>query len=231
LWANYVPGESGYAYVTDIATGLEHWGIRLTLGLNGISLPLFLLSGVVGLAAGLYALQSGAERLSQYLTLLLMMVGGLMGVFASIDVFFFYFFHEFALIPTFIMIGVWGGRDRHYAAMKITIYLTLGALISLAGLIALYVQSGAGSFNLLELRAALAEESIATAVQKYSFALLLFGFGILVSLWPFHTWAPLGYGAAPTSAAMLHAGVLKKFGLYGLVQIAAPLLPEGAANW
>src|SRR5690606_5992373 len=157
LWANYVPGESGYAYVTDIATGLEHWGIRLTLGLNGISLPLFLLSGVVGLAAGLYALQSGAERLSQYLTLLLMMVGGLMGVFASIDVFFFYFFHEFALIPTFIMIGVWGGRDRHYAAMKMTIYLTAGAMLSLLGLIALYFKSGADNFTIIELHRAITE--------------------------------------------------------------------------
>lgn len=232
LWTQYVPEtESGYAFMTDLATGLEHWGIRLTLGLNGVSLPLFVLAGVTGLAAGLYAMQSEAERLSQYLMLLLIMVGGLMGVFASVDIFFFYFFHELALIPTFILIGIWGGRDRQYAAMKLTIYLTLGAMLSLAGLIALYVQSGAESFNLIELRAAIADQPLSFLAQKYTFAILLFGFGILVSLWPFHTWAPLGYGAAPSSAAMLHAGVLKKFGLYGLVQIGAPLLPEGAGNW
>lgn len=232
LWTQYaVDGEAGYAFTSSLATGLQHWGINLTLGLNGISLPLFVLAGVVGLAAGLYAMQSGAEKIEQYLMLLLIMVGGLMGVFASIDIFFFYFFHELALIPTFVMIGIWGGRDRQYAAMKLTIYLTLGALISLAGLIALYVQSGAESFSLIDLRAAIAGQSLPLVVQKYTFALLLFGFGILVSLWPFHSWAPLGYGAAPTSAAMLHAGVLKKFGLYGLVQIGAPLLPEGAANW
>jgi NADH-quinone oxidoreductase subunit M len=232
LWIHYaVEGDSGYAYMTSLATGLQHWGIHLTLGLNGISLPLFVLAGVVGLAAGLYAMQSGAERLQQYLMLLLVMLGGLMGVFASIDIFFFYFFHELALIPTFIMIGIWGGRDRQYAAMKMTIYLTLGALLSLAGLIALYVQSGAESFSLLDLREALAGQPLPVVVQNYTFALLMFGFGILVSLWPFHTWAPLGYGAAPTAAAMLHAGVLKKFGIYGLVQIGAPLLPEGAANW
>lgn len=237
LWVHFaVEGGEAYAYVTSLRTGLEHWGINLTLGLNGISLPLYVLAGVVGLAAGLYALYSNAERLTQYLMLLLVMQAGLMGVFASIDIFFFYFFHELALIPTFIMIGIWGGRDRQYAAMKMTIYLTLGALISLAGLIALYVQVGAQSFDLRELRsamAALAEqgETLSTVAQNYTFALLLFGFGILVSLWPFHTWAPLGYGAAPTSAAMLHAGVLKKFGLYGLVQIAAPLLPEGAGSW
>ena len=163
--------------------------------------------------------------------LLLTMQGGLLGVFASVDIFFFYFFHELALIPTFIMVGLWGGRDRNYAAMKMTIYLTAGALLSLLGLIAIYVKSGAQSFDLIELKAVLAHQSLAPTVQKYIFGLLLFGFGTLVSLWPLHTWAPLGYGAAPSSAAMLHAGVLKKFGLYGLIQIALPLLPVGAQTW
>lgn len=232
LWIGFSPDETtGYAYLSDTPLGLEFLGISLHLGLNGISLPLFVLAGVVGVAAGLYAIYSGAERLREYLSLLLIMQGGLMGVFASVDVFFFYFFHEVALIPTFIMIGIWGGRERHYAAMKMTIYLSLGALLSLLGLIAIYVQSGAESFDMLSLKAALAGQSLGTVAQTYTFALLLFGFGILVSLWPLHTWAALGYGAAPTSAAMLHAGVLKKFGLYGLIQIGAPLLPQGAENW
>ena len=120
-----------------------------------------MLAGLVGLAAGLYAIQSQAERLKIYLMLLLIMQGGLMGVFASVDVFFFYFFHELALIPTFIMVGVWGGRDRSYAAMKMTIYLTLGAMLSLVGLIALYVKSGANSFDLIALRAHLAAHPLA----------------------------------------------------------------------
>lgn len=221
----------GYAFVTQYGTGLSALGISLKLGLNGIALPLFVMAGIVGLAAGLYAIQSGAERLKLYLMLLLIMQSGLMGVFASIDVFFFYFFHELALIPTFIMVGIWGGRDRNYAAMKLTIYLTLGAMLSLAGLIGIYVQSGANSFDLIELRRALGAQPLALGLQKYLFGLLLFGFGILVSLWPFHTWAPLGYGAAPSSVAMLHAGVLKKFGLYGFIQIALPLLPQGAPSW
>lgn len=229
----YFPADAadGYAFVTQYGTGLSALGISLKLGLNGIALPLFVMAGIVGLAAGLYAIQSGAERLKLYLMLLLIMQGGLMGVFASIDVFFFYFFHELALIPTFIMVGIWGGRDRNYAAMKLTIYLTLGAMLSLAGLIAIYVQSGANSFDLIELRRALGEAPLALSLQKYLFGLLLFGFGILVSLWPFHTWAPLGYGAAPSSVAMMHAGVLKKFGLYGFIQIALPLLPKGAPSW
>ncbi len=224
----------GYAYLRSYDTGLDGLGIRLTLGLNGISLPLFALAGLVGLAAGLYALQSGAERLKLYLLLLLVMQAGLMGVFASVDVFFLYFFHELALIPTFLMVGVWGTRgptENSYAAMKLTIYLTLGAMLSLLGLIALYVRSGAHSFSLITLREVLTAQPLAATVQHNIFGLLLFGFGILVSLWPLHTWAPLGYGAAPSSAAMLHAGVLKKFGLYGLIQVALPLLPAGLGPW
>ncbi|MEO6873920.1 MAG: NADH-quinone oxidoreductase subunit M [Opitutaceae bacterium] len=233
VWWHYStqPMQDGYAFLTHYSTGLQGIGISLELGLNGISLPLFVLAGLVGLAAGLYAIQSSAERLKIYLMLLLVMQAGLMGVFSSVDVFFFYFFHELALIPTFIMIGIWGGRDRSYAAMKVTIYLTLGAMLSLVGLIALYVKSGANSFDLIALRQYIAARPLAETAQQNIFALLMFGFGILVSLWPFHTWAPLGYGAAPSSAAMLHAGVLKKFGLYGLIQIALPLLPLGVAHW
>ncbi len=232
LWSQFqVSAGATYQFTSDVETGLTGFGISLKLGLNGISLPMFLLAATVGLAAGIYALRSGAERLRIYLMLLLFMHGGLLGTFASIDIFFFYFFHELALIPTFIMVGLWGGRDRNYAAMKMTIYLTAGAMLSLLGLIAIYTQSGVQSFDLAALRTELAAHPLGTTAQKYIFGLLMFGFGTLVSLWPLHTWAPLGYGAAPSSAAMLHAGVLKKFGLYGLIQIALPLLPAGAQAW
>jgi len=232
LWSQFRAGaDTGYDFTSNCSTGLAQFGIGLKLGLNGISLPMFALAGIVGLAAGLYALQSNAERLKLYLMLLLIMQGGLLGTFASVDIFFFYFFHELALIPTFIMVGIWGGRDRNYAAMKMTIYLTLGAMLSLIGLIALYAWSGAHSFDLIELKSAIALRALDGGQQKIIFGLLMFGFGTLVSIWPLHTWAPLGYGAAPSSAAMLHAGVLKKFGLYGLIQIALPLLPIGAQHW
>lgn len=232
-WWHFAASEqtAGYAFLSTYDTGLTGLGISLRLGLNGISMPLFVMAAIVGFAAGLYAIQSQAERLKIYLMLLLIMQGGLLGVFTSVDVFFLYFFHELALIPTFIMVGIWGGRDRSYAAMKLTVYLTLGAMISLIGLIALYVKSGAHSFDLIELKRHLASNPLGATWQNNIFGLLMFGFGILVSLWPFHTWAPLGYGAAPSSAAMLHAGVLKKFGLYGLIQVAMPLLPGGLAHW
>lgn len=232
LYSQFEPSLIGqYNFELRLPTGLESIGIYLHLGLNGISMPLFLLAATVGLAAGLYAMYSNADRPHLYLALLLFMLGGLMGTFASVDIFFFYFFHEFALIPTFLMIGLWGGAGRRGAAIEMTIYLTLGAMLSLLGLIALYVQSGADSFSLLELRQYLVQQPLAETVQNNIFALLLFGFGILVSLFPFHSWAPKGYAVAPTGAAMLHAGVLKKFGLYGLLQIAAPLLPAGGEHW
>ncbi|MGH7994810.1 MAG: complex I subunit 4 family protein [Opitutaceae bacterium] len=233
VWWHFstAPKIHGYAFTSDYATGLAGLGISLKLGVNGVSMPLFVMAGIVGFAAGWYAIHSGAERLKIYLMLLLVMQAGLIGIFVTVDVFFFYFFHELALIPTFIMVGVWGGRDRFYAAMQMTIYLTAGAMLSLIGLIAIYAKSGAHSFDLIALHAALAGQPLSVLAQKHVFGLLLFGAGILVSLWPFHSWAPLGYGAAPSSAAMLHAGVLKKFGLYGLIQIALPLLPGGLAPW
>jgi NADH-quinone oxidoreductase subunit M len=164
--------------------------------------------------------------------LLLLMITGVLGAFASLDLFFLYIFHELALVPTFIMIGVWGrGAGRGYAAFQITIYLTIGALVALVGLIALYLQGGAQTFNLATLTEQLTASPLPVQRQNFIFPWLMFGLGILVSLWPFHTWAPVGYGTAPTATAMLHAGVLKKFGVYALLKVAIPLLPEGARTW
>ena len=223
---------NGYRFVLEWEdTGLRKLGIAFRLGLNGISMPLFALAGIVGFAAGWQALNSSMIQSRACMGLLALMQAGLMGVFASVDVFFFYFAHELALIPTFILIGLQGGRDGRGAAIEMTIYLTLGALLSLGGLIALYVSSGLSSFDLASLAEHLRQTPLDKGMQLWIFPMLLFGFGILVSLFPFHTWAPRGYQAAPTSVSMLHAGVLKKFGLYGFVQVAAPLLPVGMEGW
>ncbi|HNX04537.1 MAG TPA: NADH-quinone oxidoreductase subunit M [Opitutales bacterium] len=223
---------SGYAFYSDASfTGFTAAGISLKLGLNGISLPLFVMAAIVSFAAGIYAMAGNQERQQLYLALLLTMSGGVLGLFASIDIFFFYFFHELALIPTFIMIGIWGGASRRIAAIEMTIYLTVGAMLVLAGMVALYVGSGLSTFDFITLRDYLAANPLSAGMQKWVYGLLLIGFGILVSLFPFHTWAPRGYANAPASTAMLHAGVLKKFGLYGLIQMMAPLLPLGAGEW
>lgn len=205
--------------------------IAYHVGVDGINLGLVVMGTIVAFAAT--CLSKEIDRFEkEYYILLLVMVGGILGAFVSLDIFFLYFFHELALVPTFIMIGVWGrGTDRNYATFKITLYLSLGALIALAGLVGLYLQSGVKTFDLVALTAHFQAHPMSDSAQRMIFPLLMFGFGILVSLWPFHTWAPTGYAHAPTATAMLHAGVLKKFGLYGLIRIAIPMMPTGAAAW
>ncbi len=206
-------------------------GISYHVGVDGLNIGLILMGTIVAFAAACVSREI-TDREKEFYLLLLLMSGGILGAFASYDLFFFYFFHELALVPTFIMIGVWGRGDRrNYATFKITLYLSLGALISLIGLLALYLEAGGQTFNIVELTRRLAANPISAGAQSVIFPLLMFGFGILVSLWPFHTWAPLGYGAAPTATAMMHAGVIKKFGLYGLLRVAVPLLPAGAEGW
>lgn len=221
---------SGYRFVQQVPW-VESLGISYHVGVDGINVGLILMGAIVAFAAACVSWEINKHEKEYYL-LLLVMTGGILGAFSSLDLFFFYFFHELALVPTFIMIGVWGrGAERNFATFQITIYLTIGALISLAGLILLYLASGQNTFDLVKLTAHFQDNPLAAETQGFIFPFLLFGFGILVSLWPFHSWAPLGYGSAPTATAMLHAGVLKKFGLYGLIKIALPLLPQAAQNW
>jgi NADH-quinone oxidoreductase subunit M len=222
----------GFRFVGTLpGFGSKALGIACRLGVDGINVGLVLMGAVVAFAAACCSWEI-RDREKEFYILLLVMSGGILGAFASLDLFYFYFFHELALVPTFIMIGVWGrGGQKTYATFQITLYLSLGALIALVGLIALYLQAGATTFDIAALTAQIRQTPLPVAAQRFVFPLLLFGFGILVSLWPFHTWAPLGYGSAPTPTAMLHAGVLKKFGLYGLIRIALPLLPDAARDW
>lgn len=230
LFWKFLPGVPGYQFVQKIPW-VGSLGISYHVGVDGVNVGLILMGALVAFAATCLSTEI-KERQKEFYLLLLVMITGILGAFASLDLFFFFFFHELALIPTFIMIGVWGrGADKNYAAFNITLYLTAGAMLALAGLIGLQIQSGARTFDIAEMTAYVAQNPISLRSQQWIFPLLLFGFGILVSLWPFHTWAPLGYGAAPTPTAMLHAGVLKKFGLYGLIRLALPLLPEASHSW
>src|SRR5258706_14149288 len=223
-------GPSGYR-IEQQEPWIEAMGISYHVGVEGINVGLILMGAVVAFAAACVSWDI-KKREKEFYILLLVMAGCILGAFASLDLFFFYFFPELALVPTFIMIGVWGrGEQRNYATFQITLYLSIGALIALLGLIALYVESGAKTFDIPELTARIRQNPLSANAQRFIFPMLLFGFGILVSLWPFHTWAPLGYGSAPTATAMLHAGVLKKFGLYGLIRIALPVLPNEARTW
>src|SRR5712691_2975873 len=230
LFLQFKAGADGCQFQQQISW-VQSLGISYHVGVDGINVGLVLMAAIVAFAAACVSWEI-KEREKEFYILLLVMAGGILGAFASLDLFMFYFFHELALVPTFIMIGVWGRvEQKNYATFQITLYLSVGALIALLGLIALYLQSGANTFDIPELTAHLRQNPLSANAQHFIFPLLLFGFGILVSLWPFHTWAPLGYGSAPSPTAMLHAGVLKKFGLYGLIRIALPLLPDAAQSW
>jgi NADH-quinone oxidoreductase subunit M len=223
-------GASGFKFETQVPW-VEALGISYHVGVDGINLGLVLMGALVAFGAACVSWEI-KTREKEFYILLLVMAGGILGAFASLDLFFFYFFHELALVPTFIMIGVWGrGEQKNYATFQITLYLSIGAFIALVGLLALYLQSGAHTFDIPQLVRYVAEHPLSKGSQNFIFPLLLFGFGILVSLWPFHTWAPMGYASAPSPTAMLHAGVLKKFGLYALIRIALPLLPQAAQRW
>src|SRR2546430_13202595 len=216
----------------SISPIVPEWKLNYAVGADGLSLVMLLLTGIVTLAA-VWVTPKIEKRENLFYACLLFISAGAIGAFASTDLFFFYAFHELALIPTFLLIGIWGTGNRSAAAWRITIYLTLGSFVLLIGLILLYqiVPAPARTFDIRELQAAITANPIAAPAQRHIYLLLLIGFGVLISLFPFHSWAPEAYASAPAPAAMLHAGVLKKFGLYGLLRLAIPMLPGGAHYW
>jgi NADH-quinone oxidoreductase subunit M len=231
LLASFDPGQRDFQHVTSFTIAPE-WHLSFTTGIDGLSLVMILLATTVTLGA-IWFTGTVEKYENAFYACLLFISAGVIGAFASIDLFFFYAFHELALIPTFLLIGIWGSGNRVAAAWKITIYLAIGSFILLLGLILLYQSFPVSvrSFDIRALKAAADLGQITPDAQRHVYLLLLIGFGILISLFPFHTWAPEAYASAPAPAAMLHAGVLKKFGLYGLLRLAIPLLPEGAHYW
>src|SRR5437867_1125279 len=231
LFVSFDQGQRNFQHVTSFVLSPD-WRLSFTTGIDGLSLIMVLLATIVTVASVWFA--GTIERYENaFYACLLFISSGAIGAFASIDLFFFYAFHELALIPTFLLIGIWGSGNRVAAAWKITIYLAIGSFILLLGLILLYqsVPAASRSFDIRALQTAASAGQITADAQRHIYLLFLIGFGILVSLFPFHTWAPEAYASAPAPAAMLHAGVLKKFGLYGLLRLAVPLLPEGARHW
>ena len=224
--------KGGWQFQSSVPL-MPEWHMAFSLGVDGLGLLMLLLTALVTFAAVWVAPPpESIERAPRlYYASLLFIAAGATGAFASLDLFFFYAFHELALIPTFLLIGIWGTGDRATAAWKITIYLALGSFVLLVGLIGLYMSIAAPdrTFDIVQLQELAKAGGIPQTPWVY--LLLLLGFGILVSLFPFHTWAPQAYASAPTPAAMLHAGVLKKFGLFGLLRIALPLMPQAAQHW
>lgn len=220
---------AGYQFVDKI-DWVPTLGISYHVGADGINVVLLLMTAFLAWAGVLVSF-SIKEKLKEYLIFYLFLILGCFGVLSSLNIFFIYFFYETAVIPVYPLIGVWGSGNKEYATMKLTLYLTSGAVLALLALLALYFAAGLNTFDLPAMEKLVAANPLPLSFQRWAFPLVMVGFGVIVTLWPFHTWSPMGYAAAPTSVSMLHAGVLKKLGAYAILRIGIGLMPEGARLW
>ncbi|MEX2598087.1 MAG: NADH-quinone oxidoreductase subunit M [Dehalococcoidia bacterium] len=217
---------------------LSQLGIDFRLGVDGIAAPMVLLTGIVSFTGAIVA--CNMQRQSKaYFVLLYLLIAGVYGTFVSIDLFFLFFFYELAIVPMYLLIANWGSsstfkdfiRTKEYGAMKLVLMIVAASVLVWIAIIAIFIESGTGSFNLLGLQEASRDGAFSETFQRWVFPLVMIGFGLLAGLWPFHTWSPDGHVAAPTSVSMLHAGVLMKLGAFGIIRVGMMLLPEGMQDW
>lgn len=201
--------------------------IAYSVGVDGISVVMLLLSAII-VFTGTFASWQAMSNHKEYFLWFTLLSTGVFGFFISVDMFTMFMFYEVALIPMYLLIGVWGTGAKEYAAMKLTLMLMGGSALLIIGILAIYFFSGATTMNINEI-AAMA--NIPENVQNIFFPLLFIGFGVLGALFPFHTWSPDGHASAPTAVSMLHAGVLMKLGGYGCFRIAMYLMPSALDTW
>ena len=204
--------------------------IHYSIGVDGISVALLLLTSIVVLA-GVFISWKMKDLPKEFFISLLVLSTGVYGFFISIDLFTLFVFYEIAVIPMYLLIGIWGTGPKEYSAMKLTLMLMGASAVLLVGILGIYFNSnadgGALTFNILEI----SQVNIPFEAQKLFFPLTFIGFAVLGALFPFHTWSPDGHASAPTAVSMLHAGVLMKLGGYGVFRVAMFLLPQGAIDW
>ena len=257
LFVGYDFAAGGYQFVRVYQWLDAPLNIDLHLAMDGIAAPLVLLNGIVLFGAVLIS-QTIKHRSRDFFVLLLALGSGVFGVFVVQDLFFLFFFYELAVLPMYLLIGVWGSstyfdsdkqrlwgipirfdlgaydRPKEYGAMKLMLVLVAGSVLIWVGILALYVaagQVGEATFSMVELGKLASDGQFNPTFQNWVFPLFMIGFGVLAGLWPFHTWSPDGHVAAPTGVSMLHAGVLMKLGAFGIIRVGMVLLPEGAQAW
>ena len=230
-WAfiRYDRAAGGYQFVDKI-DWVSSLGIAYHVGVDGINVVLLLMTAILAFC-GVIVSCSVKSRVKEYLIFYLFLIVGCFGTFSALNLFLLYFFYETAVVPVFPLIAVWGSGNKEYAAMKLTLYLTLGAVLALVAILSLYFVAGLNTFDFVVLQEALKNNPLPASFQHWAFPMILLGFGVILTLWPFHTWSPMGYAAAPTSVSMLHAGVLKKLGAYAIIRIGITLMPQGASFW
>jgi len=222
LWCHFNRGTSDFQFV-EKCNWIPVFGIHYFMAVDGLSLPLLLLTTLLTLLAiiGSFHIQ---ERVKEYFFWFLLLETAMLGVFVSLDLFLFYVFWELTLVPMYFLIGVWGGPKKEYAAIKFFLFTLFGSVFMLIGILALYFSAQPHTFDFVEL---LAQNSSFTHVfQLWIFLGLFLGFAVKIPIFPFHTWLPLAHVEAPTAVSVILAGVLLKMGTYGLMRFSFALLPS-----
>jgi NADH-quinone oxidoreductase subunit M len=215
--------KGGYQFGNgDGVEWIQALGIKYKVGVDGISLPLVVLTGFIAFTGVLFSWNI-EERLKEFFVFFFTLIAGVYGVFQSLDLFLFFVFYEIAIIPKYFIIAIWGSTRKEYGAMKLVLYSFVGSALVFVGALAIYFMAGLNSFDIEVLQNVV----FPVEFQKWAFPLVFIGFAILAGMWPFHTWAPTGHVAAPTAASMLLAGVVMKLGAYGCLRVAMVLFPEG----
>ncbi|MBZ0283692.1 MAG: NADH-quinone oxidoreductase subunit M [Anaerolineae bacterium] len=243
--------ERGLAFEEKV-TWVSSLGINYHLAVDGLNAPMVLLTGMVTVAGVLISWRID-DRTREFMAFFMLLVAGVYGVFVAIDMFVLFFFYELAIFPMYLLIATWGWvKLREYAAMKLTLYILIGSVIALVGVIAMYfvagnyftenpqfLPTGEQAYNFSMIHFMRAAEAGAFNVAGYAgietltfaklwFPFIFIGFAILAGVFPFHNWSPDGHVAAPTAVSMIHAGVLMKLGAYAALRAGVQLLPEGA---
>lgn len=223
-------GNNAEMLLTQSWTWYAPLNIKLALGVDGVSVAMILLSAFI-VFAGVFASWKMDPLPRQFFMWFFLLSTGVFGFFVSIDLFTMFMFYEVALIPMYLLIGVWGSGNKNYSAMKLTLMLMGGSAFLMLSILGIYFHSstnpGALTMNLLEVAH---NNAIPHNWQLFLFPMAFVGFGVLGAMFPFHTWSPDGHASAPTAVSMLHAGVLMKLGGYGCFRIAIFLMPYAAAQ-
>ena len=227
LYFSYDKVSAGYQFIEKIPW-VPQLGISYHVGVDGFSLPMVLLGALVVLCGSLVSWNVD-DRPREFFSFLMFLGTSILGVFASLDLFQLFFFFEIAVFPKYLMIVLWGSpKTRNYGGMKLTIYLFVGSMMALFGVLVIYFKAG---HQQLRPAGSLEQAGFAPELQRWLFPFVFLGFAILGGIFPFHSWAPDGHVAAPTAVSMLLAGVEMKVGAFAALRAGIMLLPEGAHYW